>query len=331
MSLDADTIVDRRRLRRSLSAWRVIGIVALVALAVAVAALASGGWRHLIGRDGPQIARIAVTGMILEDRDRIRMIDRIARDPNVAGVIVAIDSPGGSTTGGEDLYEALRALSAKKPTVAVIGTLGASAAYMTAIATDYIVARRTSLTGSIGVLFQYGEASKLLDKIGISVDSVKSSPLKAEPTPFAPPPPEAKAMLEGLVKDTYDWFVSIVAERRHLAPDVARTLADGRVFTGHQALEAKLVDALGGEGAAIAWLETARKVPTGLPVRTWKVERDRGLWSLGSDLGAALGHGFWGALSEEIGGDAIPRRLDGLTSLWQLGPSERGDLVGAMP
>src|SRR5690606_37690643 len=125
-------------------------------------------------------------------------------------------------------------LSKKKPTVATMGTVGASAAYMAAIATDHIVARRTTITGSIGVIFQFPEVSQLLDKVGVQMDEIKSSPLKAEPSPFHAPTPEARAVIESIVRDSYDWFVDIVAERRGLDRSDALVLADGRIYTGRQ-------------------------------------------------------------------------------------------------
>ncbi len=131
---------------------------------------------------------------------------------------------------------------------------------MAAIATDHIVARRTSLTGSIGVLFEFPEVSKLMNTLGVDVTEIKSAPLKAEPSPFRPPSEEAKAVIAGIVNDSFNWFVDIVAERRGLARRDALMLADGRMFSGRQALAAKLIDEIGGEEKAIAWLASAKGV-----------------------------------------------------------------------
>jgi protease-4 len=236
--------------------------------------------------------------------------------------VVAIDSTGGVTTGGEALYESLRKLAAAKPTVAAVGTFGASAAYMAAIATDHIVARRTSLTGSIGVIFQYPEVSGLLDKLGVKVEDIKSAPLKAEPNPFKPTTPEARAVIDGVVQDTFRWFVDIVAERRNMPWSEARALADGRIYTGRQALDAKLVDEIGGEETAIAWLAT-KGVDAKLPVRDWEPSRPgRGIFSFAD---AAL---IWIAQTTGLSPSLIPAavldrilpeslKLDGLLSVWQ--------------
>ena len=151
---------------------------------------------------------------------------------------------------------------------------------MTAIATDHIIARRTSITGSIGVLFQYPEVSDLLKNLGIKVEDIKSAPLKAQPNPFEPTTEEARQVIQGVVDDSFNWFVDIVAERRGLARSDALSLADGRIYTGQQALEANLIDEIGGEQAAVAWLGT-KGVDTKLPVRDWKPQSAAGgLFSL---------------------------------------------------
>jgi protease-4 len=320
MTMDADQIVDRRRLRRKLTFWRVVAFVVLAA--AIVGALLYAARDSLVG---PQIARVSVTGFIGEDRDQLAMLDRLGTTDAVKAVIVSIDSTGGSTAGGESLYEALRKLAAKKPVVATIGTVGASAAYMTAIATDHIVARRTSITGSIGVIFEFPEVSQLLKTLGVNMEEIKSAPLKAEPSPFHPTTDEARAVIAGMITDSYNWFVDIVAERRKLARADALRLADGRVFTGRQALDAKLIDEIGGEEEAIAWLGSAKAVDVKLPVRDWKPERP-GRGFLSADAIA-----LWFARQLGLGplllkGDMLDRvlpgrlKLDGLLSVWQ-GPS----------
>jgi protease-4 len=321
MSMTADQIVDRRRLRRKVSFWRFIGVIAVI-LAVGGAILAVG-----VNSNGgglvkqPQIARISISGFIAEDRDQAEMLDKLAKNDAVKGVIVSINSTGGSTTGGEALYEGLRKLAAAKPTVATIGTVGASAAYMAAIATDHIVARRTSITGSIGVIFEYPEVSQLLDKLGVRVEDIKSAPLKAEPDPFHPTSDEARAVVQGLVNDTFNWFVDIVAERRKLDRALALTYADGRIYTGQQALNVKLIDELGGEEAAVAWLGS-RGVDAKLPVKDWEPQRPgRGPFSLSASVAdwllrtLGLAPGISPTLIDRLLPDGL--KLDGLLSVWQ--------------
>jgi protease-4 len=335
MTYEADQIVDRRRLRRKLSFWRV---VAFLALAGAV----FGGYALFAGGDAipqfasPQIARVTLDGFITDNRDRDKLLEKIAESDAVKAVIVSIDSTGGVTAGGEALYESLRRLAEAKPTVAQVNTFAASAAYMAAIATDHIVARRTSITGSIGVLFQYPEVSELMKTIGVRVEEVKSAPLKAEPSPFRPASPEATAVIAGVVSDTYNWFVDIVAERRGMARGTALELADGRIFTGRQALASRLVDAIGGEEEAIAWLARERAVDPDLPVKDWDVERlGSGFLSYSDALilwfaekAGLAPHLLRGGILDRF----LPERLklDGLLSVWQ-GPlgGEAGPAQGA--
>jgi protease-4 len=311
MTLTADALVDRRRTRRKLVFWRAVAFLLLAVALVAVAARFMG--EGLAGKAAPHIARVTVTGVILADRKVEEMLADIAEADAVKGVIVSIDSPGGSTTGGEALYDGLRRIAEKKPTVATVGTLAASAGYMTAIAADHIVAKKTSITGSIGVYFQYGNVAKLLDALGVSVRTVKSAPLKAEPSPFTEPEvPGAREMIARLIDDTYQWFVDIVAERRGLDRAEALRLADGSIFSGRQALDLKLVDAIGDEQTAVAWLEQARKVDKDLPILDWKPESDFEGFGLGSVALAGLGR----LLGLDLGGFAGEPALDGLVSVW---------------
>jgi protease-4 len=311
MTLDADMLVDRRRIRRQLAFWRAFAFV-LAAVAI-VAGIYVVGYGDDVGSPiRPHIARVTVTGVITEDEDLTELIGDLGEEAAVRGVIVAIDSPGGTTTGGEALYDALRETAAKKPMVATVGTLAASAGYMAAIAADHIVAQRTSITGSIGVYFQYGSVVPLLDKIGVSVETVKSAPLKAEPSPFSREPvPGAREMIARLVNDTYQWFVDIVAERRKLPRDVALRLADGSIYSGRQALDLKLVDAIGDEDQALAWLET-RGVDKDLPVLDRLPDDSDGAFSF-----VALSMNLVGSIvGADVSAALQQRALDGLVSVW---------------
>ncbi|MCX2724365.1 signal peptide peptidase SppA [Roseibium salinum] len=236
-------------------------------------------------------------------------------------MVVSINSPGGSTTGGEALYGALRELSEKKPVVAEIRTLGTSAGYMVALASDHIVARYNTITGSIGVLFQFGNVQKLLETVGVEMNAVKSAPLKAEPDFYSETTPEVRAMLETLVNDSYEWFVSLVVERRALEPARARELSDGRILIGQRALDAKLVDAIGGEDEAIAWLESEKGVAKDLPVVTWRISEGLDELPFSSRISREFGKGIGLAILDPIdeAKGLIPRglTLDGLVSVWQ--------------
>ncbi len=316
MTLDADQIVDRRRLRRKLSFWRAIAflLAAFAILGTAAAVMPDG----LIGTRQAHIARVSLNGLIVEDRDFQEMLEGIAKARSAKALIVAIDSPGGTTAGSEALYEAIRKVAEKKPVVAQIGTVAASGGYAAAIAADHIVARRTSITGSIGVLFQWADVSKLLGDIGVNVDTIKSGALKAEPNPFTPTSEEAKVAVRSLVMDSYDWFVGLVAERRDLDPLEARRLSDGRIYSGGQALKLNLIDAIGGEETARDWLASERNISRKLKVRDWTPDDaidGFGFAESAAALARAAGLDALAALIDRgrIGGAS----LDGLVSVWQ--------------
>ncbi|MGU3539702.1 signal peptide peptidase SppA [Methylobacterium sp. A54F] len=325
MAADAELLIDRRRLRRSLSLWRVLGIGGLVVAAGALGYRARTGGEAGFGLGAvqPQIARISISGFIAGSEATAKLMKRVGEASAVQGVVVSINSPGGTTTGSEELYRNLRQLAAKKPIVAFVDGTAASGAYITAIAADHIVARETALVGSIGVLFQYPDVSGLLDKVGVKVESVKSSPLKAEPSGFTPTSPEARAALAAVVGDTYAWFKGLVAERRGLAEADLGRVSDGRIFSGRQSVPLHLVDELGGERQAVAWLESQRNVTKDLPIYDWKPrsESDFKLWSA---LGWGAGLVGLAGLSEEmraLGAETGAVARGGLLAVWRPSPA----------
>jgi protease-4 len=318
MSLDADAIVDRRRMRRKLTFWRVSALlIALLALVGLVAALVPGSRLTV---PGAYIARIKVQGLIRGNQDRVAALERLATS-RARAVIVHIDSPGGTTAGSEQLYDSLRALQAKKPMVVVVDGLAASGAYIAALSGEYIIAQDTSLVGSIGVLFQYPNFTDVLKTIGIKVEEVKSSPLKAAPNGFEPTSPAARAAIEAIVVDSYAWFKDLVKDRRKMDDAQLAAVVDGRVFTGRQGVGLKLVDSLGNEKTALTWLEKEKKVPASTPVRDYSLEPrfselsflHVAAWTFEAVGLSAMAHRIeaWGAVQ------AIERlNLDGLLALW---------------
>ena len=300
-SNDPEAIVNRRRLKRQLSAWRLIAI----ALAVGVVGAA-------VGRTGlwdfeGHVARLTLDGLIVDDPARNRAIAEAGRNAAVAALIVSIDSPGGTVVGGEALFRQLREVAAKKPVVAVMGEVAASGGYMVALAADQIFAREGTITGSIGVILQSADVTGLLDKLGVKAEAIKSAPLKAVPSPFEPLTEEARRATKQLVDDMFDMFVDMVAERRELPRPRALELADGRVYTGRQAKAAGLIDAIGGEAEAREWL-AGKGVRTRLPVRELRIEREDDLWR-GMVRGAVALLTGKTYLSERL-------ILDGLIAVW---------------
>ncbi len=321
MSLDSDVIVDRRRIRRKLTFWRVAAAVVAIAAIVGMAVIATPGGRSAFTTSSA-IARVHIDGLIRSDNDRVEALERL-ENSHVPAVVVHINSPGGTTAGSEQLYDALTRLKAKKPLVVVVEGLAASGGYITAIAADHIVAQQTSLVGSIGVLFQFPNFTDLLKTVGVKVEEVKSSPLKAAPNGFEPTSPEARAALDSLVRDSYAWFRGMVKERRGMDDALLDKVADGRVFTGHQAVDLKLIDQLGDEKTAVAWLVAEKGVKSGLPVRDYKLEPRFGdltfLKTAASITLDALGLSSIARQIERAGvAQAVDRlSLDGMLALWQ--------------
>jgi protease IV len=306
-----DYLVDRRKMRRKVTFWRIA--------ALTVALLALIGFAARLRGSGPHIARVAIEGIITGDERTLKLLHDI-RESNASAVIVSIESPGGTTTGAERLYDAIRQLAEKKPVVAMVGTMAASGGYIAALAADTIIARGNSLVGSIGVLFQYPNVSKLLATVGVQVEEVKSSPLKAAPNGFEPTSDAARAALAALVADSFDWFKGLVRERRKMNDEELAQVVDGRVFTGRQAVPLKLIDQIGGEREAISWLEKEKNIAKGLPVRTWRTDRSlETLGILGSIEGLADRFGLSAALRllQRGSESADARLLDGLVSVWQ--------------
>ena len=313
--IEAETVIERRRLRRRLTLWRLLAVV----LAVFFIALLAAGNQRLAGSGSflPHIARVSVSGLITDDQKMLELLDKVGKSSQVRAVILDINSPGGTTTGGEAMYDAIRRLAEKKPVVAVCGTLATSAAYIVALATDRIFVYGNTITGSVGVIFQWADVSELMRTLGVKVEEIRSGPLKAVPNPFQPADEKARALGEEMVQEAKVWFVDLVAKRRKIEPASVPGLTDGRVYSGRQAVELKLVDEIGDEKVAKKWLQKERDVTPGLSVVEWKPKTEsEGVlgWlfgSIASGLGISAANfvSLFGQVSEGL-------RLDGLVSLW---------------
>lgn len=305
MNFDADALIERRRLKRRLAIWRAAFVLLLAAGAVAVLSYGLDVADGYVPGSRPHIARVHIDEMIVEDRDRQEALAQIAENPNAKALIVHITSPGGSTFGSEELYLALRKIGESRPVVAVIGTIGTSGGYLAALAGDRIFARESSITGSIGVLFQTTEFSKLMEKVGVSAEAITSGPLKAEPSPFKPLSDAGRQATQSVVNETYGWFRNLVAERRGLAGGSLDSVTDGRIMIGRTAVDLKLVDEIGGEAEAVRWLAREKGVDDKLPVRTVSWGGDEDDWRR--------------IVSGVLGKSVFPERLrlDGLLALWQ--------------
>jgi protease IV len=317
MTFETEAVLDRRRLRRRLTLWRVLAVTA-AALALGLVLFSSAERIGLV--EQRQIARITIEGLITDDRDLLRLIKKVGDSKQVSAVVLAVNSPGGTTVGGEALFEALRELAKKKPLVAQFGTVSTSAAYIVGLATDWIVARGNTITGSVGVIFQWPELSGLLEKLGVKVNEIKSGPLKANPSPFQPLDEPGRQAAEKMVAESQRWFLNLVRTRRMIDTSKVDGLEEGRVFSGREALSHKMIDQIGGEPEVVKYLEDQRRVPKGLKIVDWKVSRD-GDWSLvrlsTRALARLTGISAFDQLAQVISEDRLASlRLDGLLSVW---------------
>jgi len=277
MAMDADTLLDRLRLKRQIRFWRLLAIVAFVAtLAALTGQVGVDNVSKLEMRD--YVARFQVEGMILDDIERDTLLKEVKENQHIKAVIVHIDSPGGTAVGGERLYKTLLEVNQVKPVVAVMKTMATSAAYMSALATERIFAQEGTITGSIGVIMQLVRVTELAEKIGLQPVNYKSAPLKATPSPLEEGSEKVDEAAQALVDAFFSYFKGLVKKERRLDENTLALVTDGRVFTGAQAIEYQLVDAIGSEHDAIAWLEAEKGLKPALPVKEIEVERDPEEW-----------------------------------------------------
>ena len=307
MNLETDLLLDRRRLKRRLVFWRGLAVLALVA---AVLSVTRASWPG--GEDGgAYVGRLSIDGIILDSRALAERVVALAKNEHARALIVSIDSPGGSVGGGENLYRALSLVADKKPVVVVMRGTAASAGYMIAMPAARIFARESTITGSIGVKLETAEVSGLLRTLGVTAETFASGPLKDQPSVMHPTSPAGRAVLQALITDMYDQFVEMVARGRHMEVAQVRQLADGRAYSGRQALKLGLIDAIGGETEARAWLAEEKKILATLPVRDVAT---RGLGERLRDFG---GESLFGGLWKTLFSQRVT--LDGAWAVWQPG------------
>jgi protease-4 len=299
-----DLLVDRKRLKQRLALWRALAILILIVALFF-------GIEHLRGKQTPGgmgrdfIAQITIDGIISDNDDLNKLLADIEKNPRIKAVIVRLDSPGGTAVGGEEIFLRLKKIAAKKPVVGVMRTLCASACYMASLGTDHTVARDSTLTGSIGVLLQGAELSKMAEKLGITPITIKSGRYKDVPSFTEPFSEDDRAVVQQLVTESYDHFVGMIVANRKMEESRVRELADGRVYTGSQAVKLQLVDGIGGQDEAIEWLSKIRKINPKLEVREMKAEPE--IDSLLEKLTGYVGVKIFG--KSMVG-------LDGLVSIW---------------
>ncbi len=275
----------------------VIGLIILASLIVIVF-ISSFGITMIMGKKvgigGEKIAIINIKGVIVDSKKTVKEIRRYADNPSVKAILLRVDSPGGGVVASQEIYEELKWLKEKKgkKIVTSMGTVAASGGYYVACASDLIVANPGTLTGSIGVIMEFANLEGLFKKIGVEGVIIKSGKHKDIGSPFRGLTKEEKELLQGIIDDVYDQFVSAVVEGRKMKPETVKGLADGRIYTGRQAKELGLVDELGTLQDAINI--TARLA--GIKGEPVIVERESGFPFL--DL---LKEEFFGGIGERLG------------------------------
>jgi len=268
--LEKDLYEERRRKWRRSGFWRGIGFMVLL--------LGGVIWWALSNADdgfptGEHIARITIDGIITQDRYREEVLAKIAADDDVKALIVLINSPGGTVVGSEILYESLRAVAENKPVVAEMAGVAASGGYIAALGADYIIARSNTVTGSIGVIMEYPDMSGLLSQVGVQMQVIRSSEIKGGVSPFRTANPEEVAAQQAMIEETFEWFKNLVSERRNLSGTALDDVTTGGVFSGRKAVENGLIDDLGGDTAARAYLESVTPTLTELDVEDWELSQ----------------------------------------------------------
>jgi protease-4 len=270
--LTRDFYEERRRKWRRSAFWRGVFVTLGVFVLLGVlGAFLGGGPRY-----GDHIAHVDLQGVIYDDPILDAALKDVEENDSAKALILTISSPGGTTVGSEAVFERLRKISEKKPVVSVLGEVAASGGYIAAIGTDHIIARGNTITGSIGVIMEYPDVTDMLTKLGITMQTIRSSDVKGGPSPFRKTSPEARTAEKALIDESHDWFRGLVEERRGLSGEKLDGVADGRVFTGRLALELGLIDQIGGFDDAKEYLDSLDSVEAELPVDSYALEYEEG-------------------------------------------------------
>lgn len=281
--------------------WFLLVLLALYGLSSLMGRMVGNG--ELDGRE--KIALVEVKGIILESGDIVRQLSRYRRDDEIKAIVLRIDSPGGGVAPSQEIYqEVLRIRADNKKIYASMGSMAASGGYYIACATDRIFANPGTLTGSIGVIMAFSNAQELINKIGIKPEVIKSGEFKDVGSPTRPMTEAERKYMQMVSDDVHTQFITAVAEGRGMDFKEARKLADGRVFTGRQALDIRLVDELGGLEDTI--LQLAKAVGIEGRPRVVSEEKQKSLLELfmGSRITASLETAIW------------PQQLPRLQYLW---------------
>jgi len=250
-----------------------IGVVFFTLIYVLSVFKRDGGSLHLQAKVGV----VRIEGVITDSRESIEQIDELADDDGIKAVVLRIDSPGGGVAASQEIYRAVRQLQIKKKVIVSMGSVAASGGYLIATAADRIVANPGTITGSISAVMHFADVQELMKKVGVRSSVIKSGKFKDIGSPVRDMTAEEKQLIQGLVDDIYDQFVRTIAEDRKIPLEIIMSLADGRIFSGRQALQLKLVDELGGLQDAVLLAGRLAGIE-GKPAVVYSAKKKSNLW-----------------------------------------------------
>ncbi len=264
-------LIERKKHKNEIKKWKIASIfIAMITMLVYIKTLEIIPSGKAPSRD--YIASIFIDDVLFEDQKRDNRLERIIEDNEVKALIVHVNSPGGTLVGADKIYKILRKISEKKPVVTVMGTMATSGGYLVSLGGDYIISHVGTITGSIGVIFQTAEITELAERMGIKFNNFKSGELKAVPNPTEKVSAAAREVVMSIIEDSYNYFIELVATRRSFSIEETKKIADGRVYSGRQALQLHLVDAIGAEEDAVKWLQENKQIDAKLKVKEFKLK-----------------------------------------------------------
>lgn len=228
---------------------------------------------------GEHVGVVTVEGIIRNSREVNRQIDYFGKDNSVKAIVVRIDSPGGGVAPSQEIHDAILNVKKKKKVVASMGAIAASGGYLIACAADRIVANPGTVTGSLSAIMHFANVEELLKKIGMKSSVIKSGRFKDIGSPTRSMTEEEKALIQSLIDDAYDQFLDVVAMGRRISKEDLRKIADGRLFTGRQALKLGLVDELGDMSYAVRLAGTLSGIE-GEPEAVYPAKKKSTFWEL---------------------------------------------------
>jgi protease-4 len=257
---------------------------------------------------GPRVGVVEVTGPITDSKKTLKELRDFAEADSIKAIVVRVDSPGGAVGPSQEIYEAVRKLKDKKHVVVSMGSIAASGGFYIACAGEKIYANPGTLTGSIGVIFTFVNVQGLLKWAGVQVSPLTAGKMKDVGSPYREMTPEEKTYLRGVLDDVHEQFIQAVADGRGLPVDQVKPIADGRIFTGRQAKDLKLVDAMGGLEDAVAEAGKMGGIK-GQPKMEYPRKEKRMLAELFGEDAETLLQGVASRVEDAIGGPGLQFRL----------------------